>query len=225
LHCFWLRWQKANTNKPSKQIKAVFADREFIGCYWFKWLQKEGLTFYIRIKKNTQVSTQGSAKPVFWRFESLAINQAKTIAAPVRLSGHKLHLAGVKLAPDYVIIATNGAVDSALEIYGLRWGIETLFSALKKRGFDLETTHLTDIKRIEKLVAILAITLSWAHLVGEWLAEQQPLKIKKHGYQAKSILRYGLDYLQYLVLNLTHRIQQLLQCFYLWSEAIDSRLT
>jgi hypothetical protein len=84
LHCFWLRWQKANTNKPSKQIKAVFVDREFIGCYWFKWLQKEGLTFYIRIKKNTQVSTQGSAKPVFWRFESLAINQAKTIAAPVR---------------------------------------------------------------------------------------------------------------------------------------------
>jgi hypothetical protein len=69
---------------PKKQIKAVVADREFIGCYWFKWLQKERLIFYIRIKKNTQVSTQGSAKPVFWRFESLAINQAKTIAAPVR---------------------------------------------------------------------------------------------------------------------------------------------
>ena len=118
----------------------------------------------------------------------------------------------------------TGSADSALEIYGLRWGIETLFSALKKRGFNLETTHLTDIKRIEKLVAILAITLSWAHLVGEWLAEQQPLKIKKHGYQAKIIFRYGLDYLQYLLLNLTHRIQQLLQCFHLWSEAIDSRL-
>ena len=124
-----------------------------------------------------------------------------------------------------MIIATNGGADSAGEIYGLGWRIETLFSALKKRGFELETTHLTDIKRIEKLVAILAITLSWAHLVGEWLAEQQPLKINKHGYHAKSIFRDGLDYWQYLRLNLTHRIQQLLQCFHLWSEAIDSRLT
>jgi hypothetical protein len=77
-------------------------------------------------------------------------------------------------------------------------GSKPSFSALKKRGFELETTHLTDIKRIEKLVAILAITLSWAHLVGEWLAQQQPLKINKHGDQ------YGLGYWQYLRLNFSH---------------------
>ena len=92
---------------PKKQVKAVVADREFIGCYCFKWLQKEKLTF------NTKVSTQGPAKPVFWPFESLAIKQAKTIVAPVRFSGHKLHLSEVKLAPDDVITATNGAADSA----------------------------------------------------------------------------------------------------------------
>jgi len=98
---------------PKKQIKAVVLDREFIDCDWFRWLQKEGLTFYIGIKKNTKVSTQGPAKPVFLPFESLAIKQAKIIAAPVRLSGHKPHLSGVKLAPDGVIIATNGTADSA----------------------------------------------------------------------------------------------------------------
>ncbi|MAE19312.1 hypothetical protein CMK12_10365 [Candidatus Poribacteria bacterium] len=104
------RWFKC---LPKKQIKAVVADREFIGCDWFRWLQKERLTFYIGIKKNTNVSTQGPAKPFFLRVESLAIKQAKTIAAPVRLSGHKLHLVGVKLAPNGVTIATNGAADSA----------------------------------------------------------------------------------------------------------------
>jgi len=45
---------------------------------------ERGTHFLHSNQKNTQVSTQGSAKPVFWRFESLAINQAKTIAAPVR---------------------------------------------------------------------------------------------------------------------------------------------
>ena len=43
--------------------------------------------------------------------------------------------------------------------------------------------------------------------------------------KGKIIFRYGLGYWQYLRLNLSHRIQQLLQCFHLWSEAIDSRLT
>ena len=79
------RWFKC---LPKKQIKAVVADREFIGCDWFRWLQKEGLTFYIGIKKNTKVSTQGPAQPVFWRFESLVINLPQTIAAQLRLSGH-----------------------------------------------------------------------------------------------------------------------------------------
>jgi len=45
------------------------------------------------------------------------------------------------------------------------------------------------------------------------------------GVKGKIIFRYGLGYWQYLRLNLSHRIQPLLQCFCLWSEAIDSKLT
>ncbi|MBK9040676.1 MAG: transposase [Bdellovibrionales bacterium] len=32
-----------------------------------------------------------------------------------------------------------------------RWQIETLFSCLKSRGFNLEETHVTDLERIKKL--------------------------------------------------------------------------
>jgi len=53
-----------------------------------------------------------------------------------------------------------------------RWEIETLFKALKNQGFDFEATHLTELDRIETLLALLAIAFCWAHLLGEWLHEQ-----------------------------------------------------
>ncbi|ATZ68895.1 transposase (plasmid) [Acinetobacter haemolyticus] len=46
---------------------------------------------------------------------------------------------------------------SAIRDYALRWEIETLFSCLKGRGFNLENTRLTDPRRVKKLIAVLAI--------------------------------------------------------------------
>ncbi len=37
---------------------------------------------------------------------------------------------------------------------------------MKTSGFNLEDTHLTDIDRIEKLIAIVTIAFCWAYLVG-----------------------------------------------------------
>ena len=96
-----------------------------------------------------------------------------------------------------------------------RWSIEVLFSALKKRAFDFEHTHLTDPERIKKLVALLAIAFTWAHLVGVWLAEKKPLKIKKHGYREQSLFRYGLDHLQYLLLNIQQQMTEFYHCVWL----------
>lgn len=86
--------------------------------------------------------------------------------------------------------------------YANRWSIETLFGILKTRGFCLESTHLHDSERLSKLVALLTLALCWAHQVGDWLTEQKPILIKKHGRKAKSIFRTGFDYLRRIVLNL-----------------------
>ena len=37
-----------------------------------------------------------------------------------------------------------------------RWEIETLFRALKSQGFDFEATHLTELDRIETLLALFS---------------------------------------------------------------------
>ena len=52
---------------------------------------------------------------------------------------------------------------SAIRDYALRWEIETLFSCLKGRGFNLENTRLTDPRRVKKLIAVLAIGFCWCY--------------------------------------------------------------
>jgi len=59
------------------------------------------------------------------------------------------NVVGKRLAEDeYLILAASTAVpEGALALYRKHWEIETLFAALKTRGFDVETTHLTRPER------------------------------------------------------------------------------
>jgi len=99
------------------------------------------------------------------------------------------------MSGEYLIIRSSDAsrVTTILGGYKRRWEIETLFKALKSQGFDFAATRLTELDRIEKLLALLAIAFCWAHLLGEWLHEQKPISIKRHHRPAISIFRYGLD--------------------------------
>lgn len=50
--------------------------------------------------------------------------------------------------------------------YGMRWGIESLFSDLKSRGFGINKTQLKHTDRIERLMLVLAIATYWAVSTG-----------------------------------------------------------
>jgi hypothetical protein len=92
--------------------------------------------------------------------------------------------------------------EAPAERYRMRWGIESLFGALKSCGFNLEDTRLQDPERISRLLALLAIAFTWAFVVGVWQATVKELKLKKHGYPPKSVFRLGLNMLCRLVTNL-----------------------
>jgi hypothetical protein len=99
----------------------------------------------------------------------------------------------VKGAKEPMIVVSNRALETPLELYCWRWGIETLFSCLKSRGFRLEETHMVDPIKIEKLLFILAIAVCWAYKIGELKARQIPIPVKKHGRKQKSLFRLGLN--------------------------------
>ena len=67
---------------------------------------------------------------------------------------------------------------------------------VKSRGFDLESTQFQESERLIKMISLLTLALCWAHRVGVWLDEHRPLLVKKHGRQAQSFFRYGLDFMR-----------------------------
>ncbi len=69
----------------------------------------------------------------------------------------------------------------AIDAYADRWQVETLFGCLKSRGFNLEETHLTDPKRLAKLMGLLALAFAWTCRTGELLHDgPSPIRQKKH---------------------------------------------
>jgi Transposase DDE domain len=67
------------------------------------------------------------------------------------------------------------AISIAL-LYKKRRTIETLFGALKSRGFNLEYTRLKGAERLSRLLALLELAFTWAFVVGLWQASIKELK-------------------------------------------------
>src|SRR5215813_12010052 len=69
--------------------------------------------------------------------------------------GHGTLLSGCRLNDgEYLILVSAEFCEKPHEEYQKRWGIETLFAALKSRGFNLEDTHIQDPERLSRLLAL-----------------------------------------------------------------------
>jgi hypothetical protein len=186
---------------PAEHIDMLVADREFIGNTWFKFLTKQGIPFTIRLPQNTLANASGKVTALF---TSLKQGQHKVLTKTYRIYGLDLCLCALRLdTKELLILVSNRKAKQALKFYKRRWQIEMLFAALKKTGFDLETTHLASNQKLDKLLCLMSLALVWAHSVGDWLhrSRLKPLVVKKHGYLAKSFFRHGLDYLRSLLCN------------------------
>lgn len=193
-----------------EKIECLLADREFCGHNWVGYLLEKNIKPRIRIKANTQINRKhGGPAPVKNFFRSLPLNRALQLQGQRLIWGHQLYVTGMRLeSREYLIIIhsdPNPAV-MVMEDYAKRWEIETLFKCLKSGGFNFEDTHLNDPERLEKLVAFLAIAFSWAYVMGEWCHTQKPIGIKSHQRPAKSIFRYGLDWLRNILLNMVEKV-------------------
>ena len=187
---------------PPEQILCLTADREFIGHQWFQWLRRIGIDFSCRIRANTTIRRNKSDVHISTLFAHLPLNTT-LCCGRINLMGCRLWVSGCRLEDDYcIVVSATLPDDQALELYAKRWAIETLFAGLKSRGFHLEETHMTKTERLSTLLNLLALAFVWAHLVGEWLAAQRAIALKKHGRKAKSTFRLGLDFMRKAALNL-----------------------
>jgi hypothetical protein len=190
----------------AQNIASLLGDREFVGREWFRFLKRHRIKFQMRLHKNTLVCNGRGQYVQAWRlFCRTRINCPLVIPEARKMWGLELYLSGCRLKDgEYLILVSSEFCEKPHEQYKNRWGIESLFGALKSRGFNLEDTHLKDSERLSRLLGLLALAFTWAFVVGLWQARVKELKLKKHGYPPKSIFRRGLDILCRLATNFGH---------------------
>lgn len=176
-----------------ERIGLVIGDREFVGRNWFKYLKDNDLFFVMRIPKHHLITTlEGSQYAV----SELASDVNKPIIfLDCQVDGIWGH-AWVKALDKGEFLFLFGTAPAKFmgQFYRKRWTIEACFQNLKKRGFNLELTHLKCFNKLKKLVALVSIAYGFCASLGLYFHRKvQPIKTKKHGYKANSFSRHGLN--------------------------------
>jgi Transposase DDE domain len=178
---------------PVARIQAFTADREFIGQAWFGTLLESGLNPVIRIKSDTVIRHRQTIAPAWVFFNATTCDSIDELTR-AHVYGIRVFVIGTRtMDGELLLLVTSKRPSRALRTYAQRWDIETLFGAFKSRGFNLEDTHITDVGRSERLFGLLVLALVWALMVGEFVSQRRPSRIKKHGYAQWSVFRRGLD--------------------------------
>lgn len=182
-------------------IDCLVADREFVGPQWIGFLRKNGIRYYVRIRENfwvTDPRSNGRIKASSL-FSDLGHGDERVYMRAFILKGERCYLAGARIKnkegkPELQIIISYDKPEHAVRSYAGRWQVETCFRAMKSAGFNMEDTHLDKIDRIERLVALITIAVTWSYLVGiQKDLDIKPIKILPHGRRAKSLVKYGIE--------------------------------
>lgn len=197
-------------------IGELLADREFIGEDWLEYLNSKRIVYRLRIRNNFWVfdPRKQKSRKASWIFNSLELGQSKYLGKIYYVNNQLCYLSASKTKNkegkhELLIIISFNQPKQSIDSYKQRWQIETAFKALKSSGFNLKDTHLTDIKRIEKLLTIVLIAFLWAYRVGIYIHQKiKPIRMLKHGNRAKSLFKYGLEYIAAILLN-PYRIQNI----------------
>ncbi len=138
------------------------ADRFYGTASLIDWCRQSGWRYRIRLKGNLTLSHEGG---------ELTTGEAVTLL-PGGLEGAELYGSGVHTNigilhepghPEPWIIAMDAKPGKYTVLdYGMRWGIEPLFSDFKSRGFGLMKSHIQKPDRLEKLILIMTIAMYWA---------------------------------------------------------------
>jgi hypothetical protein len=164
------------------RIRALLADREFVGEGWVQWPQAERIPFHLRLKRDTLIPNSWNVPMRADRlFQSLKPGRARYLEGRRPVWGCFVHLSAPRLEDgELLLIASSGAPQAeAFSAYSRRWEIETLFGALKSRGFNFEDTHLAHPERVGKLLGLLALGFAWTYRAGQAPAKSAPIPLKK----------------------------------------------
>jgi hypothetical protein len=183
-------------------VEYLLADREFVGVRWLGFLNENNVPFAIRLKAKLVVTTEDGRR---LRLDSLLRTCRGKRVFVADLSRDQeppltLNFAAKRIkAGELLIVVSNTPARAALDAYRQRWAIECLFGDTRTRGLNLEDTRLTDPRKLDLLLALVALSVAWAGRAAALLLRHRAPKRKSHGYFAKSWFRTGFDQVRSLL--------------------------
>ena len=156
-------------------------DRFYGTADLINWCQTQGWDYRLRLKGNLCIyQDRGPDKTL----EELKAEGKKSLEK-ARFRSGMITSVGIlheKGHPEPWFIAMSGTPSEyKTRDYGLRWGIENMFSDFKSRGFSLMQTHIRIADRLERLILVLSIALHWAVSLGLWHEKQHQDHAEKRG--------------------------------------------
>jgi hypothetical protein len=155
----------ANVHLPDGVAVMLMGDRFYGTSALVQWCHNAGWAYRLRLRKNLNLSHDGG---LLVTGELLA--QGVPFVEKVEMGGVVTNVGVIhdKGHPEPWIIAMEckPTRERVLD-YGLRWGIESLFSDLKSRGFEIDASHLRHPDRLSRLLMVVTIALYWCVSIGE----------------------------------------------------------
>ena len=164
---------------PEGARVTLMGDRFYGSPALIDWCRAKGWGWRLRCKQDLLVFQDGGETTLaecFARGEHM-LNDVELTEKRARTNIAMLHEEG---HPEPWIIALSDPPTTWRAYdYGLRWGIEAMFSDYKTRGFNLEDSQIERTDRLDRLVMVLSLALYWAVSTGMWDAMQNKTPAEK----------------------------------------------
>jgi hypothetical protein len=163
---------------PGTSVLLV-GDRFYGTAALIRWCQEHGWHYRLRLRENLILRHEGGE---ITTGEAVEAGLTSLCNAELNNSGVKTHIGILHEEghPEPWIIALSEPPTKGRVLdYGMRWGIEPMFSDFKSRGFGITQTQLRHADRLERLILVLTVALYWAASTGMALAEQAPKAAQK----------------------------------------------
>jgi DDE family transposase len=153
-------------------------DRAYGTADLIQWCQRQCWEYRLRLKGNINVyqgikpTRASSLKPGHYPNVPITYKGIHTNLGVIHEPGHK---------EAWIIAMSVPSNDYKTLDYGMRWGIEAMFSDFKTRGFSLESTQMKLKDHLDRLILMVSIALYWAVSTGCWVSlNESKLLQKKH---------------------------------------------
>jgi hypothetical protein len=164
---------------PDGAKVVLMGDRFYGGPDLIAWCRKHHFDWRLRLKTDLLVFEDGGESTLAECFArgarmltgiELTAKRVSTNVGMVHEDGHP--------EPWFIAMSDAPSIHKTFD-YGLRWGIEAMFSDFKTRGFGLEDSQLQRTDRMDRLILVMTLALYWAVSTGMWAVEHAATPAEK----------------------------------------------